>query len=173
MIRRGMLALLVLTLAPAAIGCVGSSGSRGSVTAPPDSSSKPNAETQTSVRGAVPIGQPIVTRDGYNLTVQDPAFLKLWHPPLTGDRFWVVRIRACAPPSNRRPVLAFSDEYRLTLNDGDELHPLLTPEREPSFTSGAIRPGHCAAGWLMYEVPSGTSPVALRYGSHRFDVHAT
>ena len=69
-------------------------------------------------------------------------------------------------------MIVFSDEYTLTLNDGDKLHPLVS-DREPSFASGTIPPGQCEAGWLTYEVPNGASPVALQYGAHRFDVYAS
>jgi len=69
-------------------------------------------------------------------------------------------------------VLVFSDEYTLTLNDGDKLNPLVSG-REPWFASGEVPPGRCRAGWLTYEVPNGASPVALQYGAHRFDVYAS
>ena len=77
-----MLAVLVLAFAPAAIGCVGSGGSSGSLASAAESSSGANVETQPDSRGAVAIGQPVATRNGYKLTVQDAGWLALWRSPL-------------------------------------------------------------------------------------------
>ena len=173
-IQRGMLAVLLLTLASAAIGCVGSGGSNTSL-APGSDAAVANI-VQPNSEGAVAMGQSVETPNGHEVTVRKAAWWRrhgglLVHSDLD-NLFWVVHIRACAPPSHTSPVLVFSDEYTLTLNDGDKLNPLVSG-REPWFASGEVPPGRCRAGWLTYEVPNGASPVALQYGAHRFDVYAS
>ena len=141
-----MLAVLVLALAPAAIGCVGSGGSNNSLASVSDSAAA-SVETQPNSEGAVAMGQSVETPNGHNVTVQKAAW---WghsgafvHSDLD-NLFWVVRIRACTPPSNSSLVLVFSDEYTLMLDDGDKLHPLASG-RKPWFASGEIPPGQCTS----------------------------
>jgi hypothetical protein len=103
--------------------------------------------------------------------------VSLWRSPLDNP-YWVVHVQACAPRSTSSPVFAFSDEFTLMLDDGGERRPLITWEREPwfesnAFHSGVIPPGQCKAGWLSYEVPNGTFPVALQHGPYRFDVRTS